>query len=44
VINIAKQQIGMGAFEFRIYQDPMWVTHELAGGRIRAVTKMLPTL
>jgi len=28
----------------RIYQDPTWVTHELAGGSIAAVTKMRPTL
>jgi hypothetical protein len=44
VIIIATEQIGKGAIEYRIYQDPTWVTHELAGGRIRAVTKMLLTL
>jgi len=29
VIIIATQQIGEGAIECRIYQDPTWVTHEL---------------
>ena len=33
-----------GAIEYRIYQDPTRVTHELSDGRIRAVTKMLLTL
>jgi hypothetical protein len=44
VIIMATQQIGEGATEHRIYQDAAWVTHELAGGSIGAVTKMLPTL
>lgn len=44
VIIIATRQNGEVPSSRRIYQDPTWVTQELAGGSIGAVTKMLPTL